>query len=51
MKEGTYKIIITVYELNDLEPKSFKIWKFNLEEKSACDAFIEVTVNDQTKKT
>jgi len=49
MKEGTYKILITVYEANDLQPRA-EVLFFN-PEKSACDAFIEIEVRGITKKT
>jgi hypothetical protein len=50
MKEGDYKIIITIYEASDLIPKpaEFILYTF---EKSACSAFVEVEILGQKKKT
>lgn len=41
MKEGNYKVIITVYEANDLEARGTDFLLFTTE-KSACDTFVEV---------
>ncbi len=41
MKEGNYKIIITVYEANDLMPRGYDFVLFNAE-KSAADSFVEI---------
>jgi hypothetical protein len=50
MKEGDYKILITVYEANDLLPRAADYYLTTLD-KSACDAFVEVEIRGQTKKT
>ena len=50
MKEGNYQIIITVYEANELEPRGTNFWLFKTD-KTACDAFVEIQVRDQIKKT
>ena len=38
MKEGRYKIIITIYEANDLMAKAWSLPILN--DKSACDSFV-----------
>ena len=50
MKEGSYKILITVYEANELIPGPADFFLFDAE-KSACDAFVEVEILGQVKKT
>lgn len=50
MKEGDYKILITVYEANDLEPKPAEFLFFDLN-KSACDAFVEIDIRGEIRKT
>ena len=50
MKEGDYKILITVYEANDLVPRPADFLLFDAE-KSACDAFVEIEIRDQKKRT
>ena len=50
MKEGTYQIIITVYEASELEPRGTNFWLFQTH-KTACDAFVEIQVRDQVKKS
>ena len=41
MKEGTYQIIITVYEANEMEPRGSDFYFFKTH-KTACDAFVEI---------
>lgn len=41
MKEGDYKIIITIYEASDLIPRPADYFVTQLD-KSACDAFVEI---------
>ena len=41
MIEGDYKVLVTVYEASELEPKNDDFVIFNAE-KSACDAFVEM---------
>ncbi len=41
MKEGDYKIIITVYEANELEPRPAQLLFFDLN-KTAVDGFVEI---------
>ena len=49
MEEGDYKIIIKILEANDLIPTmSGFIWK---SKGSSCDAFIEVQIGKQKRKT
>lgn len=43
MKEGDYKILITVYEANDLIPRPADFLLFTAD-KSACDAFVEIEI-------
>lgn len=50
MVEGTYQIIITIYEANELEPRGTNFWLFQTH-KTACDAFVEIQVRDQVKKS
>lgn len=50
MKEGDYKILITVYEANDLEPRPANFILFEAD-KSACDAFVEIEVRGVKKRT
>ena len=50
MVEGGYKIIVTVYEANDLMPRGIDFLLFEAE-KTACDAFVQIKVRDQTKRT
>ncbi len=50
MKEGDYKILITIYEANDLIPRPADFLLFNAD-KSACDAFVEIEIRGQKKKT
>jgi predicted P-loop ATPase len=50
MKEGDYKIIVTVYEAQELEPKNPKFLFFDMK-KSAVDGFAEVEIMGQTRKT
>lgn len=51
MKEGDYKVIITVYEAQELEPKKAELFSFLPMNKSAVDGFVEVEVMGQTRKT
>jgi len=39
MKEGDYKILVTIYEASELEPCPANFVFFQAE-KSACDAFV-----------
>lgn len=50
MKEGDYKILITVYEANDLIPRPADFLLFTAD-KSACDAFVEIEIRGEKKKT
>ena len=50
MKEGDYKILITVYEAQELESKKAEFLVFNLN-KTACDAFVEVDIRGQKRRT
>ena len=50
MKEGDYKILITVYEANDLIPRPADFFLFTTD-KSACDAFVEIEIRGEKKKT
>jgi hypothetical protein len=50
MKEGDYKILVTIYEANDLLPRPADYFFKNVE-KSACSAFVEVEINGQKEKT
>ena len=51
MKEGDYKIIITVYEGQELEPHDAKLFNLFDLKKSAVDAFVEIQIMGQTRKT
>ena len=50
MKEGNYQILVTIYEANELEPRGTNFWLFQTH-KTACDAFVEIKVRDQIKKS
>ena len=51
MKEGNYKIIMTIYEAQELEPKKADLFGFVPMNKSAVDAFVEIEVLGQKRKT
>ena len=42
MKEGDYKVIITIYEAQELEPKKAKLFSLVDMSKSAVDGFVEI---------
>ena len=50
MSEGNYKVLITVYEANDLMARDIDFILFNAE-KTAADAFVEIQIKNQTKRT
>ena len=50
MKEGDYKILVTIYEANDLMPRPADYFFKNIE-KSACSAFVEVEINGIKERT
>lgn len=50
MKEGNYKILITVYEANELIPGPADFLIFEAD-KSACDAFVEIEILGEVKRT
>lgn len=43
MIEGDYKILITVYEANELEPRPAEMLFFDLN-KTAIDGFVEIEI-------
>ena len=43
MKQGDYKILITIYEAQELEPKKPEFLFFEMN-KTACDPFVEVEI-------
>lgn len=51
MKEGDYKILITVYEAQELEPQKAKLFNFFDMNKSAVDGFVQIEILGQTRKT
>ena len=42
MKEGDYKILITIYEAQELEPQKAKLFNFFDMNKSAVDGFVQI---------
>ena len=51
MKEGDYKILVTIYEAQELEPQKAKLFNFFDMNKSAVDGFVQIEIMGQTRRT